>query len=466
MSVTEEALDLLLANRDRLLGKLAAQRTFAAEMWQWYTGQQEPPVVQRNYREAYRLLLGLSRTPWARLVVDTVTERLQVQGFRSGTGSDEQSDAAWSMLQASMIDADQRLVYTEALVVGVGYVSVRPDDESELAQLAVESSFETTHETVPGQRRRVSSALKLFPLGNDGRLWAAELYRPEASYRWLLELTKAPPGDRFPIDQAAKLGTLDWIEDTPFEQPNPLGVVPLVPFENRLTVLGGGLSEIADVVPILQRIDKLVLDAMLTSEYGSFRQRWATGLEVPRDPETNEPTEPFKAAVSRLWVSDDPDTRFGSFEASDVGQYLKAIDAQVAALAAITRVPAHYLLSQNLANPPSAESLVAAESGLVAKVRDRQRQFGEAWEAVVRLGFGFGGADDWAADMAAEVDWIDAEMRNPAQVADAALKLSQIGVPIEALWAWIGASPQQVDEWRVLAAQQALFAPSSNGASA
>jgi hypothetical protein len=232
-----------------------------------------------------------------------------------------------------------------------------------------------------------------------------------------------------------------------------------VAFENRATILGGGVSELEDCIPLLQRIDRLTLDMLLASEYSSFRQKWATGLEVPKDPETGKPVEPFKAAVDRLWISENPDSRFGTFEASDIGQYLSAIDAQIAALAAISRVPAHYLLQQNLANPPSAESLVAAESGLVAKVRERQRRFGEAWERALALALDATGADPGVM----EVVWQDAEMRNPAQVADAAVKLQTVGVPQRAVWEYLGATPQQLNEWALESAAAEIAALASNG---
>jgi hypothetical protein len=247
---------------------------------------------------------------------------------------------------------------------------------------------------------------------------------------------------------------LDWQEADPFTTTNRLGEVPVVPFENRATVIGGGVSELEDCVPILRRIDKLTLDKMLTSDVAAFKQKWATGLEVPRDPETGQPIETFKAAVDRLWVSENPETRFGSFDATDLSQYLKAIDAEISALAAISRVPAHYLLQANLANPPSAESLVAAESGLVAKVRERQRRFGEAWERTIELCLAAGGTERTTL----EVVWQDAEMRNPAQVADAAVKLQTIGVPQRALWQYVGASPQQLAQWTIEAAAAQLAA--------
>lgn len=447
--LTEQELE-----RDFLLARLRLQRARCSNLWGWYHGEQDLPAVDARYRPAYRLLLEIARTPWARLVVDTIAERLHVQGFRSGllpAANEELEAAAWSVFQTSSLDADEWQVYVEALICGDGYVSVAREEE-EPTRVSPESGFEVTHLAAPGNRRAVASALKLCPTTWTGTTWACELYRPEGTYRWLLALESPLDGFLAPVDSAARkeIATLPWEEDDPFFTENALGVVPIVPFENRSTVLGGGVSELEDCIPILRRIDKLTLDKLLTSETASFRQRWATGLEVPRDEDGN-PVEPYKAAVDRLWVSEDERTKFGSFEASELGPYLTAIDAEIAALAAISRVPSHYLLQQSLANPPSAESLIASESGLVAKVRERQRRFGEAWERAIRLALAFEGTVSPEAS-ALEVVWADAEMRNPAQVADAAVKLSSVGVPRSAVWEYIGATPEQLAAWEVEAA--------------
>jgi Phage portal protein, SPP1 Gp6-like len=449
---------LLEAQRDRLLVHLAAQRAHALHLFDWYHGRQPYPDVRSKYREDYRLLLELARTPWARLVVDTIAERLHVQGFRTSEGVAVEQQA-WDLFEASALNADEWLVYTEALITGAGYLSVATGEEG--ATITPESVFELTHEPEPGNRRVIAAALKLYPLGWEVREWQVELYRPEATYRWQAELadTRGLDATVFPIDLADKLKPeLAWEESDPFEVPNPLLAVPVVPFENRATIIGGGVSELEDCLPILRRIDKLTLDKMLTSDVAAFRQKWATGLKVPTDPETGKPIEPYKAAVDRLWVSDKEGARFGTFEASDLGQYLKAVDAEIASLAAISRVPAHYLMQQNLANPPSAESLVAAESGLVAKVRERQRRFGESWERAIRLGLALD-ENRVANGPALEVVWADAEMRNPAQVADAAVKLQTVGVPQRAIWEYVGATPQQLAEWTVEAAAAELAAP-------
>jgi hypothetical protein len=442
----------VLEQRDRLLAQLAGQRAHTAELWDWYRGQQELPDVPARYSQAYQLFLQSSITPWARLVVDAIAERLRVQGVRDASNPDAAAEA-WRAFVRGRLNADQRLVYTEALITGTGYASVSRRDDGAV-WIVPESSFEVTHEPDLGDRQRVAGALKLYPLDYGHEFWMCELYRPEATYRWMTELeSHRRRNGGFPIDDEATANRLAWTELETLR--NDVGAVPIVAFENRVNVVSGGASEIEDCIPVLQRIDRTTLDLQLASHYSSFRQKWATGLQVPRDPDTGQPIEPYSAAVSKLWVNENPQGSFGTFDASDLNQYLTAIDSHIASLAAISRVPAHYLMTRNLANPPSAESLVAAESGLVAKCQDRQGTYGESWETAFWLHAAMSGHPIEIEEL--EVVWVDAEKRSPSIVADAAVKLQTIGVPQEALWAYIGATPQQIAEWSTANAQRELL---------
>jgi hypothetical protein len=304
-----------------------------------------------------------------------------------------------------------------------------------------------THLSVAGDRRVVDAALKVLPLG-DGR-WLAEVYTPtliaswEAGYR---------DEHRSPLIDGARA---PWDADA-IVVPNELGVVPIVPFENRPTTASRGLSELDELVPIMQRIQELELAKLIGVYAVTFPQKYATGLKVDRDPTTGEPINPLQGGPMRLWISENADSRFGAIPGGDIGQYLRAVDDEVAELAAISRVPSYYFVQSDLANPPSAESLVTSETGLVTKCLDRQNSFGESWEQVVRTASRAAGDLELADDLGLEVLWHTPERRNPAVVADAATKLASVDVPTEAVWAFLGYSPQAIARMRVQADAQAI----------
>jgi predicted nuclease of predicted toxin-antitoxin system len=127
---------------------------------------------------------------------------------------------------------------------------------------------------------------------------------------------------------------------------------------------------------------------------------------------------------------------------------VKARDADIRDLAAVSQTPPHHLLGQ-MANL-SAEALAAAEAGLSRKVEERKHSFGEAHEQVLRKAGEMLGQQ---VEPDAEVRWRDMESRSLAQVADALGKLAtMLGVPPQALWERIpGVTQQDVEKWKQLA---------------
>jgi hypothetical protein len=173
-------------------------------------------------------------------------------------------------------------------------------------------------------------------------------------------------------------------------------------------------------------------------------------MDIPIDPETGQPVEPFRSAVDRLWMVPPPDpddpnppkVEFGEFEQTDLAPIYAGIDTEVQHLGAISRTPYHYLLPQS-GQPPSGESLKSSETGLMAKVADSMLNKGESWEEVFRLNFAFRG-DPRANDTASEIIWQDPESRTEAVHTDALVKQKSLGIPDEVLWEGLGYSPQQI----------------------
>jgi hypothetical protein len=211
------------------------------------------------------------------------------------------------------------------------------------------------------------------------------------------------------------------------------------------------------VLPLFDRVELITADMLVASSFGAFRQRWATGLEIPIDPTTGKEVEPFRAALDRLWISEDTETRFGSFDSTDMTPYIRAKDAVVAEIAAISRVPSSYFVQSELANPPSAQALEAAEANLISKVRERQMGYGRAWEHVVSLVL-LASGDRRASESDIEVIWKDPRTRSESQVLDAASKMKAIGFPFDSIAEFVGYSPSEIARLRAQKVADALVA--------
>jgi hypothetical protein len=62
-------------------------------------------------------------------------------------------------------------------------------------------------------------------------------------------------------------------------------------------MLGGGQSDLKKVIPLQNAINKLATDMIVASEYAGFRQRWATGIEIPDRPGDGAAARPREVAV-------------------------------------------------------------------------------------------------------------------------------------------------------------------------
>lgn len=122
-------------------------------------------------------------------------------------------------------------------------------------------------------------------------------------------------------------------------------------------------------------------------------------------------------------------------------------------IGAISGLPPHYL-GLNGDQPPSADAIRSAEASLVAKVTGKQRMFGRAWAKVADLVVK---VRDGHNDRDFETLWASPETRTPGQLADAALKLSQIGVPLASILANpLGYSPAEIEQITVQRRADAL----------
>jgi hypothetical protein len=423
--------------RERLLHELGRRRPDIDRLTAYYRGEHPLPWAPKEVREAYRAFLRMSRSNWCRLVVKAPAERLRVVGLRFSQDAGGDVDAWTRYWQGNNLDLHSRQVHDAALITRRGFVLVWPSDEPDQApSITAETPSQVIVGYEPGGRERLA-ALKTFT-------------DPVAKLRYATVWTRDEVGNfKAPYEPGTGSTQARWEpwEDSEqgivAEANNVVGRVPVVEFQSDPALTGEPMGELdGGVTDIQDRINKTVLDRLVTSNFASFRQKWATGLDIPQDENGND-IEPFKVAVNRLFVSENPDTKFGEFSESDLAGYIKSAEADIQHLAAITRTPPHYLLGQSGAFP-SGESLKATETGLVAKVTERRDSFTESWEDVMRLALRIDG-DSRADDMALSMVWKDPESRSVAEVVDAATKLASIGVPWRSVMEFIGYSPNEIE---------------------
>lgn len=449
-----------------LLERRLDMRRPAVQRYMNYRDGRHPlAFATTKFRQAFGNLFGEFADNWCGLVVDAPAERLHIEGFRFGEpGAD--SDA-WRIWQANGLDAGSGLIHREAIACMEAYTLVEPGrTPDDVPRITVEHPSQFIVATSPADPRVRLAGLKKW-LDDDGYLYAT-LYLPEAVFKYRSQRKAGSYAGRQRVDWGPRPGVQPLAE-------NPLGVVPGIPFRNAPTMLGGGTSDLDPAIPIQDAANKIVLDMMVAAEFAAYPQRLLAGVELPTDSNGDPlPDVDVKGAVSRLLMFENSEVKWGQFDVADLGNYVKAVEMLVQHLAAQTRTPPHYLLGQSGAFP-SGESLKATETGLVARVEDKQRHFGEAWEETLRVAFRAMGDNARAAMIDAETLWRDPESRTTGEQVDAAVKEQSLGVPQEAIWSRrLGATPQEIDRWKQMQTEQAIRTgsfmfsgnPSDNGANA
>ena len=234
------------------------------------------------------------------------------------------------------------------------------------------------------------------------------------------------------------------------EERHDLGVCPVVRYVNRVDLDGKVIGEVEPLIPLQDQINLTTFGLLMAQQYAAFRQRWVTGMAIPEDPDGN-PVEPFNAAVNRLWVGEDPDTKFGEFGQTDLGGYLQSRDASLRHVATIGQLAPHHLMGP-MSNI-SGDALQAAEIQQTRKTTERKELAGEGHEQSFRLHALAAGDVTGFEDTAAQVIWRDVNNVNLAAIADAWGKIAtQLQVPVEMLWEKIpGWTQTDVERARALA---------------
>lgn len=397
----------------RLYKRLVARRDEIDFFNDYYIGNHPLPWVSPQAREEFRRLVRMTRSNYMGLVVDATAERLSVEGFRFGD-DDEADNDTWRLWQGNNLDSYSDMAWLEALIGGTSYYHVAPNSkDAAMPHIWVEHASQAIVEHAPGTNRRVRSAsLKVWDDDWTGEIHAA-LQLPDGLYKFKAPQPKGGSGDP------------RWDErEVTGEQPNglrknPLGVVSMIEIPNNPRLLAGGISELYDLTDKQDRVNKTLFDRLQTQEFGVDPQKWAKAF--PDEDDDGNPNV-VEFGRNRMVTTNIDETAFGNFAVAPLSPYSEAKREDVKDIASRSRTPAQYLLGE-MSNV-NGETLKASEHGLVSKVRQRMRPFGEATEEAMRLARQ--AANLPAAEGARmETLWTDPQYRTEGERTDAIVKRLQ-----------------------------------------
>ena len=427
MDRTEEQwLKHLIGCHDRELPELKRLNSY-------YEGKQPlsymAPELELELRETVRQVV----VNWPRLVVDSVEERLDVEGFRfpGEPGADAE---LWRIWQANDMDEQSQQGHLDSLVMGRAYVIIgmrEGDDSTPL--VTVESPLDMFAEFDP-QTREVRAAVKRWcEDGEDGKVDYAALYLPDATSWWVKEKGQWAPDPEHARDE------------------HKIGEVMVEVLANRPRLkTPNGVSDLADVIPISDAACKIATDMMVSAEYHATPRRVAFGFGEEDFVDANgRKVSAFSRIIGRMWATEKNRKEDGAdvvqFSEASLSNFHETIKLLASLVASLSGLPPHFL-GHATDNPASADGIRSAETRLVKRAERKQRRAGGTWERVnrkvLRLRDG-----DWNGDARSlETIWRDASTPTVAQKADAAVKLfSAHIVPLRQTREDMGYSQAQIE---------------------
>lgn len=384
-------------------------------------------------------------------VVEAMVDRLVLQGFNGADGDVARAEEIW---KDQHLDLRQGEIHTEAAVQGDAFVLVWPDPDGDPClylntadQMCVRYSDE-----VPGT---IIYAGKVW-MGDDEKA-CATLYYPDRIEKYI---TKAKvQGSVLPekgtdevwerrivvVGQEATPDSEEYVDvEEAWPLLNPYDRVPIFHFPNGGAIGKYGKSELHDVVPLQDILNKDLSDRVIAQEFHSFPQRWAVGLEPEYDSDGNAVSP--DTGPKRLWFSPDANGKFGQFDPMSLTGLVDVADSDRAEIARVSRTPQHFMDKTN--TPPSGEALRSLEAPLMAKVEKRKDLYGAVWEDLMEFAVSLPVGD---SEIDLEADWKDTTSVSEKEKAEEMVLWQTLEVPIQMIWKRMGFSPEeikQMEEWK------------------
>ena len=358
----------------------------------------------------------------SKVAVQAVAERIRLEDVEVSCRGRDVSGRARELLKHCDLPMLLQALIVEMLAVGSAYMIVWVDAQGE-PSVSAESAEHVAVLRDPVNRGVIAAVKSWEHRDAQGTLVEEHVVRFEPEKITRMVRNRERGG----------LHTVEVLD-------NPLGVVPVVPLVNVERINDyTGMSVIDDLAPLLDALNKLMVDMMTASDAVARPKRYATGVTLedygefgfeadadssPADL-AGEAVAPFKDADD-MWLSEQAEAKFGQLPGGDLGGYRTAVDLIMQQIMAVTSLPAH-LVGITSANPATAEALRASEVALASNAEGRVRVVNRPVEWAVRMLVAIDQGVK-ADEVEAHVTWADTATRSVAASTDAAVKLHAEGI--------------------------------------
>ena len=382
-------------------------------------------------------------------VIDAVVERLKVTGFDVSddieTGEEDIDQTLWSWWTANRMDAVQTEAHRQAVRDGESFIITAWNAKQARPDFVLHQRF--IDKTLGGDGFGCWIEYENNdPFGNPARAfkqWTEDsdagarvrrtIYYPDRIEKYALD------GDWQQVQDEGDTGwPIPWVDG----QGQPIGI-PVAHLRNPSL-----RSELHDIIPLQDALNKAWLDIMAASDSTAFRMLVVLGF-VP----TTDGKEPADDGSNLLQIAPGQmlstrkkpgEVSVDSIEPASLDPLLQVEERIIYRVAQISDTPLNrFQFSRQVAAEGTLQQM---EGPLIAKIQERQVLMGNAWEDMmhqaIRQAAMFGGYQ--FGDVPINTVWSPAAVRDEKKEIEVATAKKLLGVPTEQIWSELGYDAQQI----------------------
>lgn len=418
-----------------------------------YTNGNAPlPEMGRNVRVAWERFQRKARTNFGDLIVEALAERLIPNGVRVGQASTD-DDTARTIWRSNRMDVAVADTIRDMLAVSVGYMVVGRDADGRAVVTSEQPEFmyAATDPLRPWVARAAVKVWRDLDEGFDyAFVWASG--QRQKFRRPMHDTTRN--GRKQLLTRAS--GTWEPVGDPELYS----GAPPVVVFENH-----SGVGEFEPHTDLIDRINLVILQRMVTIAMQAFRQRAIKGNlpETVTAPDGSEKkidwAAVFSPAPGALWELPEGIEIWESQEsAQSIQSMLNAVKDDIRDLSAVTRTPLPMVAPEG--QNQSAAGAEFSKEGLVMKAKDRIARITPSLAEVMKIALQ---VENSAFEETVTVGFMDPTWVSYSEKYAAAVEAKSVDIPFR--WRAInilGFTADEVDQMEIdMAAQELTLAATS-----
>lgn len=429
-----------LAQTERLARRLERRLPKVKRYEDYYRGRHPLAYATQEWSEDHAKRFEKFSDNWCGVVGSAPGERTQLNGFRLDDSRDKPSRKERMLAEdwkQNELDAQASQGFLMSTIAKRSATLVWGDENDEPV-VTWERPDQVIVDYDP--ERPFVSRRSLKAWRDDEREYAT-LYTPDVVWKWFRPGVRVRDGrTESGLFVPDMLGggwqprpVKDSGDDT-WPIKNPLGIDPMVEWQNRPMLGGRPLSDIAGAMAMQDAVNLLWAYLFAAADYASMPARVVMGLQRPMMPilDANgqkigeQPVELEALAKGRLLWLTGQGGDIKQWDAAKLDVFTAVINVAVKHIASQTRTPIHYIVG-DLGNV-NGETLTATETPLAMKVRESHKYYTPSARGLYeRMALVRGDTKLAKACRSGIAKWANPETRSDAQTADAAVKDRSVG---------------------------------------